>query len=122
MEINSTFYTHLSDFAPVAKEMMMITKIIIIIIIILSISQQQSTTLAGCMSVVTVKVETTTADKRHCSRESAVLLRLMDAATCKSRVLDSISSTDRRLWRLSDFYPVACFSDNEENKKFLNTV
>ena len=117
MEINSTFYTHLSDFASVATEMT-----IIIIIIILPMSQQQSTALAGCMSVVSVKVETTTADKRHCCRESAVLLRLMDAATCKSRVLDSISSTDRRLWRLSDFYPVACCSDNEENKKFLNTV
>jgi hypothetical protein len=43
----------------------------------------------------------------------------MDAATCKSRVLDSISTTDRRLWRLSDFYPVVCCSDNEDNKKFL---
>jgi hypothetical protein len=74
------------------------------------------------MSVVSVKVETTTADKKHGCRESAVLLRLMDVATCKSRVPDSISPSDRRLWRLSDFYPVACFSDNEENKKFLNTV
>ena len=85
-------------------------------------SRQQSTALAGWMSVVAVKVETTTAYKRHCFRESAVLLMLMDAANCKSRVLDSISSTDRRLWRLSDFYPVACFSDNEENKKFLKTM
>ena len=96
--------------------------IIAIIIIILSIYQQQITALAGCISVVAVKVETNTADKKHCNRESAVLLRLMDAATCNSQVLDSISSTDRRLWLLSDFYPVACFSDNEENKKFLNNV
>jgi len=79
-------------------------------------SQQQSTALAGCMSVVSVKVETTTADKRHCCRESALLLRLMDAATCKSRVLECVSSTDRRLWWLSYFYPVACSSDNEQNK------
>lgn len=58
-------------------------------------SQQQSTALVGCMSVVSLNVETTTADKKHCCRESAVLLRLTDAATCKSRVPDSISSTDR---------------------------
>lgn len=96
VEIDSVFYTHLSDFASVTTEMvMMIMIIIIIIIIILSVTQQQSTALAGCMSVVSVKVETTTADKKHCCRESVVLLRLTDAATCKSRVPDSISSTDR---------------------------
>jgi hypothetical protein len=37
----------------------------------------------------------------------------------KSRVPDTISFSDRRLWRPSKLYPVPRFSDNEKNKKFL---
>lgn len=72
--------------------------------------------------VVSVEVETTALDEKHGCRVSSVFLRVMDAAKCKSQFPATIRFSNRRLWRLSEFYPVAWFNGNKRNKKFLNTV
>jgi hypothetical protein len=69
-----------------------------------------------------MEVATTALEEQHGCRVSSVFLRVMDAAKCKSRFPDTISFSNRRLWRLSEFYPVAWFNGNKRNKKFLNTV
>jgi hypothetical protein len=65
------------------------------------------------------EVETTALDEKHGCRVSSVFLRVMNAAKCKTRFPDTISFSNRRLWRLSEFYPVAWFNGNKMNKKFL---
>jgi hypothetical protein len=74
------------------------------------------------LSVVSMKVETTAQNKKHGCRVFFCFPASDGCRSLKSRVPDTIRFSDRRLWRLSKFYPVARSNDNEKNKKLLNAV